>query len=346
MIMKIKHLCFLIFTIFYLQNVFADNVSSKILKELNVTLYTLRTSKDTIAFVKTDTNSILTKPTLVFCQGSMPIPIIVSDKQYGCYFPSINFDYQKLSDSYNLIVISMPHTPVIVESDKLNHQSVYVPNVSNPSVLNNSFLTDNYCDKYVDRANQVIDFVLSQSWANSDSIYLIGHSQGAAVSVGIAMSNSKIKAIAYLSGNPDGRVTEKIKNIRRLVLQAKITPEDAQVELNELYKWWKCICADKQPDGYSGDTPHTWRSFSVPLQEILVNLKIPVFIAYGTEDIGSADGNELMPIYFELNRKTDYCMLPIVGCGHNFEEFTNGKPNYERMHWQEVIDQFIEYIEK
>ena len=343
--MKIKLLCILILTIFYLPNTFGHNVDIKILKELNATLYSLYTPKDTITFIKTDTNTTLTKPTLLFCQGSMPIPLIISYKRDEYYFALFNFDYEKIAEKYNLIIIAMPHTPAVAKVEQLNSQSLYVPDTSHPELLDKSYSLDNYLDKYVERANQVISYVLSQSWAYSDSLYVFGHSQGAVISVEIARTNEKVKAIAYSSGNPDGRATGEIKKIRNNVAQKKITQEEAQVQLSKLYAWWKDICTSKKPNNYAGDLPQTWQSFSISHRDALAHLKIPVFIAYGTEDVATASGCELMPIYFELNHKTNYQMYPVVGGGHNFEEFTdNGKPNYEKMHWQEVMDHFIEFI--
>lgn len=341
---KIKRLCCVSLLFMGCWQVgFGKEAEVKLLKELNVMLYTLSTREDTISFIKADTNTICRKPTLVFCQGSLPIPLVIADKQYGCYFSVFNFDYRKLAGDYNLIVISMPHTPPVAETDHLDARAAYIPDLSHPGSLSVAYLTDNYLEKYVERANEVIGYVLSQSWADPQEVYVMGHSQGAAVAVGIACTNKKVKAVGYLGGDPDGRFTQKIKDVRRLVQQKRLSPEEGQRELDA---WWKEICADTSSYVSSGDSPHTWRSFSRPLREELVKLEVPVFVAYGTEDI-AASSCELMPVYFELNRKTDYRMYPVVGCGHNFEEFTaEGKPDYDRMHWQEVVDCFVDYIKE
>ena len=79
----------------------------------------------------------------------------------------------------------------------------------------------------------------------------------------------------------------------------------------------------------------------------LIQLKTPVFIAYGTEDLESSEGSELLPIYFENEGKTNYKMMPWVGCGHNFEEISpEGISNYDKMHWDDVMNSFVEWIEK
>ncbi len=343
--MKIKYFYLFLIPLFYLQYSFGNSVTTEVIKELNATIYRLQSPADTIIFIKADTNTTCKKPTLLFCQGSLPVPLVIYYRNYGPQFSFFNFDYRKLSDKYNLIAISMPHTPPILADSRLNPDGTYSPDSTLPSVFDPAYTNDNYLEKYVQRANQVISYVLSQPWADPEALYIIGHSQGASVGVQIAQTNNKVKALAYLSGDPDGRFTQKVKNIRKLVYQKKMTSQEAQEQLNGLYDWWKKICVNEQLEGNSGDTPLTWQSFSWSLRNVLVNLKIPVFMAYGTEDIAGSSC-ELMPVYFELNRKTDYKIYPVVGCGHNFEEFTpDGKPDYKNMHWQEVIEHFIKYIE-
>ena len=39
-------------------------------------------------------------------------------------------------------------------------------------------------------------------------------------------------------------------------------------------------------------------------------------------------------------------MMPLVGCGHNFEEISpEGMPNWDKMHWNDVMNGFIEWWE-
>lgn len=343
--MKIKYLYLGIVCLLCFQNSDGQKLTTQIIRELGATLYTLQTPGDTINFIKADTNTTYRKPTLLFCQGSLPIPLLIHYEEYGPQFSFFNFDYRKLSQKYNLIVISMPHTPSIVSYSRLNPNGTYSPDPAHADVFDTAYLKDNHLERYVERANRVIHYVLSQPWAEPEAFYVVGHSQGAAIAACLAQTNRKIKALGYFSGDPDGRFSQKIKEIRQFVQQKKITPREAQEKRKELQNWWKEICNNQQPSGNTGDAPHTWQSFSGSLRETLTNLQVPVFIAYGTEDICSS-GCELLPVYFELNHKTDYQMYPVVGCGHNFEEFTTeGKPDYEKMHWQEIMDQFISYIE-
>ena len=75
-------------------------------------------------------------------------------------------------------------------------------------------------------------------------------------------------------------------------------------------------------------------------------MKTPIYVAYGTEDLEHAESCDLLPIYFERVGKTNYKMMPLVGCGHNFEEISpEGMPNWDKMHWDDVINGFVQWWE-
>ena len=75
-------------------------------------------------------------------------------------------------------------------------------------------------------------------------------------------------------------------------------------------------------------------------------MKTPIYVAYGAEDLEHAESCDLLPIYFERAGKTNYKMMPLVGCGHNFEEISSDRvPNYDKMHWDDVMTGFITWFE-
>jgi len=96
MMTKIKFIGLLLISFFHIQYGFGHHVETKIISELNATLYTIQTLDDTITFIKTDTNSVCKKPTLLFCQGSLPIPLIIQYENRWYQFSCFNFDYRKL----------------------------------------------------------------------------------------------------------------------------------------------------------------------------------------------------------------------------------------------------------
>ncbi|GHT61751.1 hypothetical protein FACS189451_04470 [Bacteroidia bacterium] len=308
-----------------------------------VQIFNVISSKnDTIHFLKIDKDTITSKPTILFCQGSLPIPLLVTDGK-NTFIPSLNFDYKKISQKYNLVVISMPHTPVIVDGMKLNDDFEFVPDIDYPQVYDSLYLKNNYLDNYVDRGNTVIQFLKTQKWVDKSKIILAGHSQGANVAINMAANNPDIYAIGYLSGNIDGRFTQYLREERRKANDGLQTQEQAQMNIDRLYSDWKLICAD-QID--YGDPNHTWKSFSQSFLPVMLQLKMPVYVAYGTQDDIRTEGCDYLPIYFELKGKKNYVIRPFVNCGHNFEEILpNGQSDFEKMHWNDVMEEFIKYVE-
>jgi hypothetical protein len=313
----------------------------------NVRLFTITgANSDTIQFIKTNADIKQKKPTIIFLQGSLPIPLIVINETEGPYIASLSFNYWKICEKYNLIEISMPHTPPIVTRSKLNSEYQYLPDLKYPAKYDPLFLRDNQLEKYVERANYVIKFLKKQPWVDANRIAVIGHSQGSYIAAELGRVNKSVKAIGYFAGNPDGRFTQYIREFRRNQLTKQITPEEAQSRINSYCDKWESYFNGFDRDNMGLDNVKSWVSFSLSSRENLVKMKTPIFIAYGTKDLEHADGCDLLPIYFEMNGKKNYKMMPFVGCGHNFEEISSdGKHNWEKMHWQEAIDGFIEMWE-
>jgi hypothetical protein len=312
----------------------------------NVKLFSIRSKKDTIQFIKIGIETSQAKPIIFYCQGSLPLPLIVKDKGNSFIIATNNFDYRTLLKKYNIIIVSMPHTPVVADKSHLDNKYAYVPNILKPNEYDTQYLADNYLEKYVERGNIVLKYLKKQSWVDKKKIILIGHSQGADVALSLAKQNPYIYALGYFSGSADGRFEPQIIEQRNASKKGKISNEEAQANIEKEYEWWKSVCRDTTEfvPG-TADSKRTWKSFSGSDREKLVSLKIPVFITYGTEDVGPQN-NDLLPIYFELAGKTNYKMRPFVGCGHNFEEIMpTGEHNYDKMHWNDAVSDFIFWCE-
>ena len=320
---------------------------SQVVKDANARLFSIVDKGDTIQFLKTDTGTVQKKPTIIFCQGSLPIPLII-DLGSTKFIPALNnFNFRKLSGRYNIILISMPHTPVVVAKEKLNKRYQYVPDLKHEFRFDSLYLRDNYLDKYVERANSVLKYLLKQKWVDKDRIAVFGHSQGSYIALELAKQNSSILAAGYSGGNPSGRFSLNIRKVRRDVLSKKLTPAEGQQKIEGYYELWKSYCKGINPAVDTSDGAKTWTSFTVPLWDDLIRLKTPLFIAYGTEDLESAESCELLPVYFEKAGKTNYRMMPMVSCGHNFEEISpEGISDYEKMHWDDVMNGFVEWFDK
>jgi len=305
-------------------------------------IFEIISKQDTIRFIKTDNDLTTKKPTIIFCQGSQPIPLFIGDEQNN-FIPALcNFDYKKISKDYHIILISMPHTPILVNDSLLNNNSAFVTDISKPESFDTLYMRYNYLENYVRRGNTVIKHLKKQKWVEKRKIVVVGHSQGAQVALNLAVTNPDIYALGYFSGNIEGRFTQFIRNERNQVKRGNQTQFEAQNKIDSLYHIWQLIC---RKETEYGDGSHTWKSFSQNFVSKMTSLKMPVFITYGTEDPAS-EGCDYLPIYFEMANKTNYKIKPFVRCGHNFEEVTaDGKHNWEKIHWQEAIDAFLLFIE-
>jgi len=320
---------------------------SQVVKEVNARIFSIVHKRDTIYFLKTNTCLIQKKPTIIFCQGSSPAPLIINLGKEK-FIPALNnFKYLKLSEKYNFIVISMPHTPPVVDKEKLNNRYEYVPNVKQENKFDSLYMRDNYKENYVERANCVIRFLKKQKWVDKSKIAVVGHSQGSYIAATLAVENKSIKALGYFAGNPDGRFTQLIREARRAALNKKISAQQAQNGINKFYKTWSFYCKGINIDSIGLEHIKTWKSFTYSAREELVKLKTPIYVAYGTEDLDHSESCDLLPIYFERAGKTNYKMMPWVGCGHNFEEISpEGVSNYDKMHWDDVMNSFVDWFEK
>ena len=178
------------------------------LKDIDAYSFSIKNENESIEFLTVGKESNIVKPTMIFCQGSLPIPVIINFDNGIQHIPSIgNFNYREISKKYNIVLISMPFTPLIVDEIDLNNQYAYVTDTSNNNSYSQDYLDANYLGKYVERGNIVIDFLLQQKWVDPNRIYIVGHSQGAKVATKIASSNENIAALGFLGGNPLGRIS-------------------------------------------------------------------------------------------------------------------------------------------
>jgi pimeloyl-ACP methyl ester carboxylesterase len=333
--------CFIIICncIFAQSNLTVENVS-----QLNMQLFCLTTPTDTIHFLKYDTINEK-KPLLLFIQGSLPKPLIVEDNGNLDANPFKIFSKSAFKQ-FNVVEISQPNTPPIVNVKNLNHQYSYIKS-DNPYDFDKTYLQRNVTETYVERANEVINCLVQQNWIDIDSIFVYGHSQGAHIAAHLAAENSRVKAIAFSSTNPFGRYQGIMQTIRSMAISGKITEEEAQKQIEAYWKWWDIYCYGiPLPENYIGDLPATCLSFSQSVVDILANLKQPVFVVYGTRDYHSV-ACELLPIYFGFSKKNNYKMHPMLGRGHNFELIEdNGNTIWSDTKWTEVMDEFLKFVKK
>lgn len=311
--------------------------------------FSLFQKKDTIDFIVVDTVLSKKKPIFLWCQGSLPVPLFfeyenpnTQRSEYIFQAGGIaNFDYKRISQAYHLVVISMPKTPVLVSKEHLNNRYCYIPDKEKPDEMP-EYVAADYLENYVNRANTVLKFLKKQKWVANGKIVVAGHSQGTKVATKIAASNKSVTHLGLFSANPFGRIDQFIREPRLDAQLGKITWEQADSNMVEYYELYK---AAHHPDSLRSNLAlRAWKSFSETYYDDWLDLHIPIYLAYGTED-RTADLCDLVPLFFIAKQKNNLSLKRYLHLEHNFMEVDkDGKVDYEKAHWEKVMNEFLDWI--
>lgn len=302
---------------------------------------THKESLTTIDYISVGEPLSSSKPTLLFLQGSLPIPLIFDFKQ----FKHINlpFNYKPLVKAYNIVVISMPETPVEAEKQELNAQYCYITDTTDQISYSEAYLKANVLETYVQRTKAVIKHIKQIQNGNTQALYLIGHSQGAKIASVVAANNTNINGVGLLGFNPLGRYDEMIRRLRQKFNMNALTEEEYSQQLKEAYAQWKAIL-DNPTDYKQGNS--AWMSFSIDYSSYLKDITCPVFIGYGTEDL-IARNSDLIPLKLIEGGNSTYTLKPYKGLNHNFFKLINGRPDRKSGgHWSLVVKDALDWLEQ
>ncbi|WP_417266411.1 alpha/beta fold hydrolase [Brumimicrobium sp.] len=304
------------------------------------TSFRIEQENDTIDFVIADTVLNVKKPLLLFCQGSLPVPLFVdfgnhriAPLQFG------NFDLENMKKHYHVAVISMPKTPLVPKIEELSEQYFYIGNSGRRNPTDEFSLAD-YLENYVRRANTVIEFMMNEDYVDTSKIVVFGHSQGSRVAVALADDNEHVTHLGLSAYSYEPRMHEILRRIRVRAEKGEITWEEADSLQANRYAFYARVHNDDSLKA----RPHltSWRSFSKSSLHELAGLKIPVYIVYGSEDIGCVN-SDMIPLYFIEQGKMNYVVKRYPGLEHNFFPLVDGKPDYKNGEWKNVMNAFIEW---
>lgn len=302
----------------------------------NARIFELSDFTDTIQFLKLDADTTVRKPALIVLQGSLPIPLVI-EYPNGYHFTSFPFALGKSTEAFHIINISMPFVPLVARPEELSGNG----SLREPSLEYNQA---NHLQTYVRRTNKVIEFLRKQEWVAPGEIILFGHSQGGYVALKVAGNNPHVSKAGLSACNPFGRFDQYIRRKRLEEQSGRISSEEAQAQIEEYYAWWRHISDNRHNDNtLQGDTEKATFSFSENFLDDMLGLRIPLYITYGTRDIGSL-GCDYLPIELERAGKKNYVLKAYPGLGHNYEEIDEqGTSNYDSMFWDEVFQEFISW---
>lgn len=285
--------------------------------------------KDTITFIHSTFNE-KPKPTIIFLQGSLPIPIIYKEDNYK--WANFPFNYGNFIKNINLVIINRKGVDLEGEFD----YSSKIKDSSNLDYLKN----DNLYYR-VFQTEGVIKYLKKQNWVDNKNIFLVGHSEGYRVVAKVAERNPTIKKIVCLSADPINRISE---NIIRLQVDNTNLYNDS-IRVSKIYKEikdYKNLHNFNKQD-YDMNNFISYNE-SQPI-ESFKKYKKPVLICYGTDDI-RAYNNNLLPLLLD-KKNLELKIYPDLD--HNFfkKEFDiEGNQIDESFHWDRVFKDVVDWLLK
>ncbi len=274
------------------------------------------------------------KPIFLFCQGSLPKPLIIKDGEsvYGT-FP---FKTDSLERDYHIAIISKPFIPLVVEASLLGHGFTYNDPLTKEFPV--QYSDRNLLDYYVLRNLSVIDFLQKLDFVDDSTLVVAGHSEGSTIASKLAMKCKKVTHLIYAGGNPLGRILS-------IIAEARVTESDSTNFAEHEFDYWQQVVNDKNSmDNSKGDTHKATYDFSIPPIHYLEKLRIPVLVSYGTKD-WSAPYNDYLRVEIMRQQKKNFTFKAYIGLEHNFFPLTTtGEPNFDIFNWDNVANDWRNWL--
>jgi hypothetical protein len=313
-------------------------------------VFHLPDGKDTTTFVVFGTKEELKikKPLFFFRQGSQPYPLI---QHYpDGFFPMISFGIESYKKDYHFVMVQKSGTRLEGDAAFMDGFSKGMQ-TGDTTYSTKKYQANNNLDKATAQCNQVINYLLKQSWIDSKRVVFCGGSEGFTVGANlVANFNKSITHTILFSGHAGRRFEHLIYQNRQAVREGKMTAEDAQKEIEQLYKGWEDVCNyPKSIDKSFGDTYYAWHSFSIKNVDNLLKISTPLYIAYGTDDNEIAIGLDFLPLDFIEKGKKNLTLKAYINHDHQFYELkkdASGKVVDKVYRGDEVAKDWMDWLKK
>lgn len=269
------------------------------------------------------------KPLLLFCQGSLPVPLMIiynegGHKEAGNVFV---FNPDVLTEKYHLAIAGKPGIPLQADREILSEDFTFK---DSKGYFPRFYIAHNLLDYYVERNKEVIRFLHQQSWVSEGGLVIAGHSEGSTIAARLAMETKTVSALIYSGGNPMGRIMTIIERNRAL------EKDSTDLTTGDINYWQKVVNDPGQMDGTNGDTYKATYQFSIPPLQYLEKLSIPVLVSYGSKD-AVAPFDEYLRVETIRQKKKNFSFLVYQGTEHNyFPVSANGNIDYDIFNWDKV----------
>lgn len=256
-------------------------------------------------------------------------------KKYLEVHRTLPFNLSEFPKEYLLVVISKKNIPFeVFESDFKVPQSFYENDNLNYRVW---------------QTNEVVNYLADKMLEKEQKIILFGHSEGTEVVAKLGTINNKISNIGYFSGGGNAQYYDFILDIRKQVLQGKITEEEAILETEKLFKEVEDIY--KHPNSLTkkwlGHSYKKWSSSVAPSVDNLLKIEVPIYVAHGAKDKAvPIESAYLIPIEFIRHKKNNLTFKVYPKLNHSFSIIPQSEKEEYVEKWDEVLYDFLNWCKR
>ena len=291
------------------------------------------------------------KPLLYMPTGCSGLPTMLNvncgDKstQFATFPPD---QIKSFSKHFHVVFIGQAKTPFCdtVEVEEINPYK----NLENYKP-NEKYVQNCGIEWQVEAAKVAIDSLKKVLPVEDNKIIAMGHSEGGRIVSRIASENKDVSHLVCLSSGFLNQFYSSIINRRIDAAAGKITHEEAQEAIDELFKTYEQVYRNPKSteDWYYGHPYKRWGSFcnDIPV-DYLTKLEIPILVMQGTLDRSSPclQGDYLKLEFIRLG-KTNLTYKSLPGCDHSFIQVTEVDGEKKRSSKRkEVFDFVTEWIVK
>jgi pimeloyl-ACP methyl ester carboxylesterase len=264
------------------------------------------------------------KPLLFIISGCRGLPTMLvvqcEDKslQLGTVPPDLIHGF---SDQYHVAFIGKAGTPFcdkvkVNEINPLQNLEDYQP-------------SDEYIQKCgmeweVQASSLVLDALCDTLPNTSNKVVVVGFSEGGHLAIKLAAESKQVTHLVSVISGGLNQFYSSIINQRMDAAMGKITHEEAQAEIDDLFATYREIYSDPRSTEkwYYGHPYRRWGSFcgDIPLRH-LVKLEIPIFLLNGSADRNTPIlQSDYVKLEFLRLGKDNLTYRVMPGCDHWFHE--------------------------
>lgn len=276
------------------------------------------------------------KPTklIVYVQGTDANPLF-SYKQVKDKFTFYRWfvdDYKNIDSTSTFAIIPKPGMEGVYHEDNI--------------VIPQKYYQCNYKAYRVNQIHKSIEHIVANHMEQPEKVIVYGHSEGATIASALALKNDKITHLGFWSGNVLNNFYEFSLFNRIESLKGNLSDSTAHKNIMGIINWYKGVIenpSSTELDHY-GFTNKRWATYEKPPLEELLDIDIPIFAMFATEDESTPiETAYLIPIQFMENRKSNLTFEVCMNCNHSYIQ---KKDNHEVNNWDKIFSKFIGWTEE